>query len=72
MVRLLCDRVIVMRAGEILEQGSSDEVLAVPKTRYTENLLAQFRARKREDALPSAQALPYRMQGCRYSTTTLH
>jgi peptide/nickel transport system ATP-binding protein len=39
-VRLLCDRVIVMRAGEILEQSSSEEVLAAPKTGYTRNLLA--------------------------------
>jgi len=39
-VRLLCDRVIVMRAGEIVEQGVSDEVLGAPKTAYTRDLLA--------------------------------
>jgi peptide/nickel transport system ATP-binding protein len=39
-VRLLCDRVIVMKAGEIVEQGSSDDVLVAPKTDYTRNLLA--------------------------------
>jgi peptide/nickel transport system ATP-binding protein len=39
-VRLLCDRVIVMRAGEIVEQGLSDDVLFAPKTDYTRNLLA--------------------------------
>jgi peptide/nickel transport system ATP-binding protein len=39
-VRLLCDRVIVMRAGEIVEQGSSDEVLGAPQTDYTRELLA--------------------------------
>jgi peptide/nickel transport system ATP-binding protein len=39
-VRLLCDRVIVMRAGEIVEQGLSDEVLFAPKTGYTRDLLA--------------------------------
>jgi peptide/nickel transport system ATP-binding protein len=39
-VRLLCDRVIVMRAGEIVEQGSSDDVLVAPKTGYTRDLLA--------------------------------
>jgi peptide/nickel transport system ATP-binding protein len=39
-VRLLCDRVIVMRAGQIVEQGSSNEVLGSPKTEYTRELLA--------------------------------
>lgn len=39
-VRLLCDRVIVMKARDIVEQGSSDDVLAKPKINYTCNLLA--------------------------------
>jgi len=39
-VRLLCDRVIVMRAGEIVEQGSNNEVLGAPKTDYVRELLA--------------------------------
>jgi peptide/nickel transport system ATP-binding protein len=39
-VRLLCDRVIVMRAGEIVEQGLSDDVLVAPKTDYTRDLIA--------------------------------
>ena len=39
-VRLLCDRVIVMRAGEIVEQGASDDVLGAQKTDYTRELLA--------------------------------
>ena len=39
-VRLLCDRVIVMRAGEIVEQGVTDEVLGAPKAAYTRDLLA--------------------------------
>ncbi len=39
-VRLLCDRVIVMRAGEIVEQGTSQEVLGAPKTDYTRELLS--------------------------------
>jgi peptide/nickel transport system ATP-binding protein len=39
-VRLLCDRVIVMRAGEIIEQGFCDDVLGAPKTDYVRELLA--------------------------------
>jgi peptide/nickel transport system ATP-binding protein len=38
-VRLLCDRVIVMRAGRILEQGSSEQVLGDPENAYTKELL---------------------------------
>jgi peptide/nickel transport system ATP-binding protein len=39
-VRLLCDRVIVMRAGQIVEQGTSAEVLGSPQSAYTRELLA--------------------------------
>jgi peptide/nickel transport system ATP-binding protein len=38
-VRLLCDRVIVMRAGGIVEQGTSEEVLGNPRDAYTRELL---------------------------------
>jgi peptide/nickel transport system ATP-binding protein len=38
-VRLLCDRVIVMRAGRIVEQGSSEQVLGDPENAYTKELL---------------------------------
>jgi peptide/nickel transport system ATP-binding protein len=38
-VRLLCDRVIVMRSGRIVEQGSSEQVLGDPKDAYTKELL---------------------------------
>jgi peptide/nickel transport system ATP-binding protein len=39
-VRLLCDRVIVMQAGRIVEQGATDEVLLAPQAQYTRDLLA--------------------------------
>jgi len=39
-VRLLCDRVIVMRAGKIVEEGSAEAVMDRPKSDYTKELLA--------------------------------
>jgi peptide/nickel transport system ATP-binding protein len=39
-VRLLCDRVIVMRAGKIVEQGKTERVLFAPEAQYTRDLLA--------------------------------
>ena len=39
-VRLLCDRVIVMRAGRIVEQGPTGSVLYSPQAEYTRELLA--------------------------------
>ena len=38
-VRLLCDRVIVMRSGQIVEQGPAESVLGDPKDAYTRELL---------------------------------
>src|SRR5213080_2053450 len=39
-VRLLCERVIVMQAGRIVEQGPTEEVLFAPQAQYTRDLLA--------------------------------
>ncbi|HVX75264.1 MAG TPA: ABC transporter ATP-binding protein [Bradyrhizobium sp.] len=38
-VRLLCDRVIVMRTGQIIEEGPSEHVLGNPQEAYTRELL---------------------------------
>ncbi|MFN9491351.1 MAG: dipeptide ABC transporter ATP-binding protein [Betaproteobacteria bacterium] len=39
-VRLLCDRVIVMRAGHIVETGPTAQVLSNPQAEYTRELLS--------------------------------
>ncbi|MDF1727760.1 MAG: ATP-binding cassette domain-containing protein, partial [Sulfitobacter sp.] len=39
-VRLLCDHVIVMKGGEIVEEGPTEEVMSHPKSAYTRSLLA--------------------------------
>jgi peptide/nickel transport system ATP-binding protein len=39
-VRLLCDRVIVMQAGRIVEEGRAEQVMDSPKSDYTKELLA--------------------------------
>jgi len=39
-VARMCDRVIVMRHGEIVEQGTADEIFYAPKHPYTQMLLA--------------------------------
>ena len=39
-VRLLCDRVIVMRAGRVVEEGPTARVMTAPEQDYTRELLA--------------------------------
>ena len=36
----LCDRVLVMKEGRIVEQGTVDEIFDHPKEEYTRQLLA--------------------------------
>jgi peptide/nickel transport system ATP-binding protein len=36
----LCDRVAVMRAGSIVEQGPADQIMSLPRDPYTAELLA--------------------------------
>jgi peptide/nickel transport system ATP-binding protein len=39
-VRLMCDRIMVMRGGRIVEEGSAEQVLSAPHADYTKELLA--------------------------------
>jgi len=39
-VRLLCDRIIVMQQGEIVEEGDARTIMDYPETDYTRSLLA--------------------------------
>ena len=39
-VRQMCDRVMVMKAGQVVESGPCDKVLVNPDTDYTKSLLA--------------------------------
>ncbi|PCM43564.1 dipeptide ABC transporter ATP-binding protein [Marinobacter sp. ANT_B65] len=39
-VRLLCDRIIVMQKGEIVEEGDTRAIMDQPETDYTRSLLA--------------------------------
>jgi peptide/nickel transport system ATP-binding protein len=39
-VRYMCDRIMVMQAGTIIESGTSEEVYFQPKKHYTKSLLA--------------------------------
>jgi len=58
--RHLCDRIIVMRSGEVVEQGPADQVLQSPSHPYTQELL---RAVPRLEAAATGPGPPEALRG---------
>ena len=48
-VRKLCENVAVMYKGQIVEQGSTEEIFHNPKDEYTQRLIAAIPKRKRHE-----------------------
>ncbi|OUM98362.1 MAG: peptide ABC transporter ATP-binding protein [Firmicutes bacterium ZCTH02-B6] len=69
----LCDRVMVMYAGKVVETGPLDAILNTPRHPYTQGLLASiprlgdrsYRLKPIEGTVPELHALP---PGCSYCT----
>ena len=49
LVRQLCEKVIVLKDGDVVESGRSEEIFANPKAEYTKKLIAAEVLVKRED-----------------------
>lgn len=40
LVKRLCERIVVMKDGRIVEEGACDQIFNAPKESYTQNLIA--------------------------------
>ena len=40
LVSTLCDRIIVMHGGSLVEEGTAERVISAPQSEYTKNLIA--------------------------------
>ena len=40
LVKRLCERIVVMKDGRIVEEGACDQIFDAPKESYTQNLIA--------------------------------
>ena len=57
-VRCLCDRVIVMRDGRIVEEGPVRDIIEAPKEEYTRGLIGSvLEVKRNERNLRSSDAL---------------
>jgi peptide/nickel transport system ATP-binding protein len=56
-VAQMADRIMVLRYGDMIEEGSAREILANPKEKYTRQLLA-VRSYKKQEAAPDTAETP--------------
>ena len=49
-VKSLCENVLVMKNGEIIERGKAEEIFLAPKEAYTKELIAAIPTRTRQNA----------------------
>ena len=59
-VSQLCDRIIVMQAGKVVEEGQAGDVLGAPREPYTQKLLAAAMALDQRDERKFSQLDPDR------------
>jgi peptide/nickel transport system ATP-binding protein len=57
-VRTLCERIVVMRRGAVVEQGPTEEVFAAPRHPYTRALLAAVPPEDAARPWPPPEAAP--------------
>lgn len=65
----MADRVVVMYAGQVVEEGAVDDVLKAPKHPYTAQLLQAIPSRAKGRLVPIAGQLPSPLQivqGCSF------
>lgn len=72
-VASVCDRILVMKHGELVESGTSDQILNHPKTEYTKLLLAAVpSARSRGRRLSSIEHEPLPARNVDLDHVVLH
>ena len=57
-VRMMCERTIVLRNGEVVEEGASADLFSAPKSDYTRALIAAIPHFEPHAAPVVAEAVP--------------